>query len=84
MYAKANPVSSKYGGAEDILTPYKDLLILDRDGTGLVAYNIPSGTEEWKIPVPSGRGSIDKLYGSIFSGMKLTGNQPEKSSVKKL
>lgn len=70
-YAKANPVSAKFSGVPDVLYIYNDLLIIDRERMGLLAFHLPSGKEAWQTPVLSGRPAVEDRYREVLVGNKM-------------
>jgi outer membrane protein assembly factor BamB/ankyrin repeat protein len=78
-YAKANPVSARFGGVPDVFALRGDLLVIDREGTGLRAYRLPSGERVWKTKGLFGRGTVDGRYRAVLGGMKVNVSSPPPS-----
>jgi outer membrane protein assembly factor BamB len=69
-YAMSNPVSARFGGTPDVLALHGDLLVVDRDGMGLLAYCLPSGQRAWGTPA-LGRSTVDGAYQNLLVGLKV-------------
>jgi outer membrane protein assembly factor BamB len=70
-FAKENPVSVSPGGVPDELAFFDDLVVVDREGMGLQAYRLPSGSMAWTAPAFAGKRTVNTLYRELLGGMKV-------------